>query len=226
MVTPDKVFVCVVFHHSELRPEGLQMAENFCKAWKDSNMNYQLVVLDNESTCGYNCLKSIPHHFIRIDNQVEHEGITGAWNTLCEYAYRQGAEIITGFADDVQLNNSFQDYIEAIQDTNTVYAPITDGMMMTWGFQKAKEIRPGYRYKSTTLNGFWLGFTREFYEQKAINQKLFDINDPHIGYWHGQEHMLQVWNKKHGTIGEVIGDCWIHHTKVRSWKRAREKFNN
>src|SRR6056300_1131830 len=100
-----KVFVCIVFHHSHLRPQGEQMAKEFCDSWRASDLPYKLIVVDNESTCDYSqYLVGIDHHFIRVDNQKEAKGVTGAWNTACEYSVNHGADIITGFADDVHLN--------------------------------------------------------------------------------------------------------------------------
>ena len=62
-----KVFVCTVFHHSHLRPQGKQMAKEFCDSWRDSDLPYKLIVVDNESTCDYSqYLVGIDYHFIRV----------------------------------------------------------------------------------------------------------------------------------------------------------------
>jgi len=44
-----------------------------------------------------------------------------------------------------------------------------------------------------------------------------------MDFWAGQEFMMPVWTSKYGTKVEVIGDAWLHHTKLRSWKQARKK---
>lgn len=220
----SKTFVCVVFHHSELRPQGLQMAENFCKSWKDTKLPFHLIVLDNESDVEYKCLDGIEHTYIRVDKQLESDGITGAWNRLCQLAIEMGADKIMGFADDVKVNNSLLKFNEVITDDNTLYGPLTDGLWHgVFGAQKSDKPIPNLFKKTDFLNGFWLGFTKNFWLDKNINNELFiQMKNPHIDRWAGQELMLQVWKRKYNTTGVIVGDCWIHHTKIRSWTKARK----
>lgn len=226
----SKIFVCIVFHHSDLRPEGEQMAKEFLTAWKTKKFPYSLVILDNESTCSYEqYLDGIEHHFIRIDNQLESGGITGAWNQMCQFAINQRAEVITGFNDDVKLDETFYKFIEAIVDDNTVYAPVTNGIAGgPWQFQKSNKAKPGYKHTSNVLNGFWMGFTRKFYEDKNQNGEIFIPGLKSGGItmdkWAGQEVMFYHWNSKYNTKCITIGDCWLEHTKLRSWKNAKKRY--
>ena len=222
-----KVYVCTVFHHSDLRPQGEQMAKEFCDSWRESNTPYKLVVIDNESTCSYSkYLFGIDHHFIRVDDQKQSEGITGAWNTACKYSVEQGADIITGFADDVHLNPTLEVFVDAITDDNTVYAPMTNGVGGPWApFQKSDKPVPGFRKQVKWVNGFWLGFTGKLWKDKHVDGKLFDLAaTPSMDFWAGQEFMMPIWKEKYGTKVEVIGDAWLHHTKLRSWKEARRSI--
>jgi len=221
-----KVFVCTVFHHSHLRPQGKQMEKEFCDSWRDSDLPYKLIVVDNESTCDYSqYLVGIDYHFIRVDNQKEAKGITGAWNTACEYSVNHGADIITGFADDVHLNPTLKTFVDSIEDDNTIYAPLTNGVGGPWAsFQKSDQPKPGFRKSVKWVNGFWLGFTSQFWKDKQVDRNLFDFNaTKSMDFWAGQEFMMPVWTSKYGTKVEVIGDAWLHHTKLRSWKQARKK---
>jgi hypothetical protein len=225
----SKVFVCIVLHHSDLRPEGEQMAEEFFTAWKNGNFPYSLVVLDNESTCSYEkYLDGIDHHFIRIDDQLANGAITGAWNQVCKFAIDQGAEIITGFNDDVKLDQTFPKFIEAIVDHNTVYGPVTNGIKSgPWQSQKSSSTKPGWTSTVRTLNGFWIGFTRNFYLDKAIDSELFirgQYSSMNLNDWSGQEAMFDHWKSKFSTQCKIIGDCWINHTKLRSWTKAKERY--
>lgn len=222
-----EVFVCTVFHHSDLRPLGEQMAKEFCDSWKKSDTPYKLVVVDNESTCDYSqYLNGIDYHLIRVDDQKLAEGVTGAWNTACKYSAEQGAEVITGFADDVRLNKTLEIFVESITDDNTIYAPMTNGVGGPWApFQKSSKPKPGYRKQVKWVNGFWLGFTGQFWKDKHVEGKLFDLNaSKSMDFWAGQEFMMPVWREKYGTKVEVIGDAWLHHTKLRSWKEARRRI--
>lgn len=233
IVNYDKIFVCVVFHHSDLRPRGYEMAENFCNAWKNENIPYKLVVLDNESTCEYPCLEGINHDFIRVDNQLKAGGVVGAWNTLCQHAYDSGAEIITGFADDVQLNTTLFNLIEKTINDDIIYAPLTDGLMYLnetskthyWGNQYSFSVKPKYFKQVNSINGFWMSFTRKFWETRQIKGELFPLNFPGLTKWAGQEEVINKWiqDLKH-TEAWIVGDCWIHHTKLRSWVNADRKF--
>jgi hypothetical protein len=219
-----KVYVGVVFHHSKLRPEGEQAAKKFCDSWRKLQLPYKLIVVDNESIVDLEpYLKEIDYELIRVEDQRSANGITGAWNTICRHSVEMGADIITGFADDVQLNKTFITYVDAIQDHNTIYAPLTDGVGGPWGsFQKSDSPRPGYRKKVKWVNGFWLGFTSTFWKEKNVNGDLFDLNaTPEMDAWAGQEFMMPIWREKYRTEVEVVGDCWLHHTKLRSWKQAR-----
>lgn len=229
MIEDKNIFVCIVLHHSDLRPEGYQMAVEFRDSWKKYNFPYSLVILDNQSSCEYqDVFKGIDHHFIRVDDQVKAGGITGAWNHICKYAIDMGAEIITGFNDDVKLNETFPVFIDAIKDDNTIYGPLTDGIRSgPWQEQKSQTTRPGWVGQINTLNGFWIGFTRRFYLDKVEEGKLFikgkyrfaNLND-----WSGQEAMFDHWRQKYKTVCKIIGDCWIEHTKLRAWTNAKAKY--
>lgn len=224
-----EVFVCVVFHTSNLRPEGYQAAYEFCKSWREAALPYKLLILDNQSEVEYDFLKELNYYqYFRVNDQLENGGITGAWNMLCKEAYNQGADIITGFADDVIINDSLVNLINATVDDNILYAPVTNEVPPFFNEQKSDYLRPGYIAESRNINGFWLSFTRSFWEQKQENGALFLEGKlpggDFIDKWAGQELMLRVWENKYKTKGCIIGDCWLRHNKLRSWKKARAKY--
>lgn len=229
MINNENVYVCVVFHHSEIRKQGKDVIKEFCDSWRENKFPYKLVILDNASEFDYtDYLMDIEHHMIRVDDESI-SGITGAWNTLCEYAYANGADIITGFSDDVIFDKSFTKFIDSINDNNIVYAPLTNGIVGgPWQFQKSNKAKPGYKHTSNVLNGFWMGFTRKFYEDKNQKGKLFISGLKSGGItmdkWAGQEAMFYYWNSKYNTKCITIGDCWLEHTKLRSWKEARKRY--
>jgi len=224
---PKNVFVCIVLHHSHLRPQGYDSAVKFYESWKKYNFPYTLAVIDNESTCDYPFFRDDEDIiFIREEDQLKSGAVTGAWNKLCKLAIDKGAEIITGFADDVILNETFHTLIDATVDSNIIYAPLTDNMPAgVWSFQRSSGSKPGHIHDSRWVNGFWLSFTAQFWKEKARDEILFDVRQaPSMTRWAGQEDVFLVWNKKYGTFCRVIGDCWIEHTKHRAWTRAAKEY--
>lgn len=225
-INPKDVYVCVVFHSSELRPRGLEIANQFIDSWIASDLGYNLIVLDNQSTDKFDRLQEIPHTFVRVEDQNKNGGITGAWNDIIKLAINKGGKVITGFADDVKINTSLKALVEATVDDDTVYVPLTDGMLDIWPHQKSNQIKPNYTKQVKTINGFWMSFTEEFYRKRQVEGKLFDFSRKEIGKWDKQENALNLWNESHKTFAVVVGDCWLHHTKLRSWREARDRFNN
>jgi hypothetical protein len=224
---PKNVFVCTVLHHSDLRPQGLNSAVKFYESWKKHNFPYTLAVIDNESTCDYPFFRDDEDIiFIREDDQLKSGAVTGAWNKLCKLAVDRGAEIITGFADDVILNETLHSLVDATVDNNVVYAPLTNTMLGNlWGFQKSSGPKPGHVHDSKSVNGFWLSFTAQLWKEKSRDGILFnDKEAPDITRWSAQESIFLLWNKKYNTTCRVIGDCWIEHTKHRAWTRAAKKY--
>ena len=227
MKDPKRVFVCIVLHHSdELRPQGGEAAVKFINAWRKHSMPYSLVVVDNASTYNFKCLSEVDHHFIRVDDQSK-TGITGAWNLAIKFAYDQGAEIITGFSDDVEVDDTFHAFIDAIQDDNTIYGPLSTAPTFVTE-QTSRKIRPGSTVDVKVLHGFWLGFTRGFFETKHVEWSLFDTSVQNttrkVGRWGGQEYMMEVWKRKHQTVCRVVGDCLLHHSRINAWSKAHRKY--
>jgi hypothetical protein len=222
------VALCTVFHHSDMRLNGYDVAKNFYKSWEQLNYKVNLIILDNESTCEFDFVDTKKCTFIRIDNQLESGGITGAWNRLCREAIKIDSDIIMGFNDDIILNDSLQYLAEATIDDNKLYVPVTNGMLPPWVNQISNKRIEGYRKVTNFVNGFFMSFTSNFWKHKSINNDLFIkkriTNSDKIDEWQGQELMLWVWKDLHGTMGEIVGDCWLHHEKLRSWKKARDKY--
>lgn len=225
-----ELFICTLFHHSEeLRPQGYEVAKTFYNSWLSLNFRSNLIILDNESTCDYDFVNKDICKFIRIDNQLESGAITGAWNRLTREAINLGADIIMGFNDDVELNNSIKSLAESTTDNNIIYAPLTNGLLnhKSWIKQKSDSIKPNYSETVDSVNGFWISFTSGFWSDKSIDGDLFiksKAKGCFMNDWEGQECMMNYWSEQYNTKGKIVGDCWIHHTKLRSWKNAKNKY--
>lgn len=230
MTVNRNIVLCVVFHHSEMRTRGYEMAKEFYTSWESLKVKPKLIILDNESNCDFDFIDTTECNFIRIDDQVSFGGITSAWNLLCKEAVKSGAEVIMGFNDDIILNDSIMTLAERTVDDNTVYVPITNGMHPAWPHQKSDGIKKDFVKNIDSVNGFFLSFTSNFWIQKSIDGDLFVRTKFKDGYgitdWEGQELMLRVWKPKFGTSAKIIGDCWIFHHKLRSWKNAKNRYIN
>lgn len=236
------IYICTVFHHSEeFRPRGLEAAENFCKSWKEANLPYNLLVLDNASTCKFTCLDDIDCSYIRIENQEENFGITGAWNLLSRKAFESGADVIAGFNDDILINRSLKNLIDATVDDNTVYGPLTDRLIPPFGGQKSNYVVPGYRRFTNRISGFFFSFTRKFWLDKQINKNLFLLKKDFLNFtqykdkltekdfteltalfsrvdiWREQESMFEIWSILYNTKQCIVGDTWLQHLSLRDW---------
>jgi hypothetical protein len=133
-----------------------------------------------------------------------------------------------GFNDDILLNDSLEYLANYATDSNRIYVPVSNGVFPPWVYQVSDKPKPNYKMEVNSINGFFMCFTSEFYKDKVVNDKLFINhrfdNGDFIDEWAGQELMLWLWDRLHGTKGMVIGDCWLHHDKLRSWKNARKHY--
>jgi len=82
---------------------------------------------------------------------------------------------------------------------------------------------------SQVLNGFFLGFTSNFYHAfKNKEDELFPINHENNrgdGKWGGQEGIMIEWFEN-GAVCKVIPRCWINHIKDRTYRTARYLYGD
>ena len=233
-----KVGLTITTHRSrDIRPNGSQLLYNFFKSLKESNFQYEyeVYVSDNASTISFNYPYDEHHININyIDDQTE-KGLTGAWNDSIYRAYEDGCDIIWNFNDDIELNESMNDFIKFIESWDerdkTLFGPTSDnGGSPSPNTYKQRE--GGYKELQLTENswnnlpnGFSFGFTRKFYERfRYIKTEFFPIEHPlngGDGKWGGQEGYFGICVGD-GMKAVIVKDCWLKHIKLRDWQRARD----
>ncbi len=247
-----KTIFSVTYHQSKkLRPNGANFLDRYLETLADSaNFDFGVVIVDNQSELNLSeWSKNIPQicDYIRIEDQSE-KGLTGAWNTGIKRSSEIG-DIIINTNEDLIFNSSINDFVSEIQSDNenskTIYGPLSNGVgelahphqfsncardesnLLLRSSNMLKE-RPGKGGWSEVLNGFFLGFTREFYHTFKSSDDLFPIDHKHNrgdGKWGGQEGLMLEWAES-GCMCKVIPRCWIDHAKIRSYRVARNHYGD
>ena len=116
---------------------------------------------------------------------------------------------------------------------------MTDGVIEPYnGWQKSDKPNSNKSQEiigdgwNGVVNGFFLGFTKAFYENFCYSDgdlfAEFDKFDKNYiqkyaggcGKWGGQEGEMLRFKENGGKVF-VIGECWIHHLKKRDWHKAK-----
>ena len=253
-----KICLVITNHSSQrIRPHGRELLNNAYNSFiKNCKYDYEIVLVDNQSdeilSEDSDILKNKKIHYIYIKNQWK-RGITGAWNEGIKKASTLDCDIILNSNDDLVFNESINDFIEKINynisKDVSIFGPLTDGVLgayakvqysQTVDANKSKEIflssgdeTRNIVEKYGLINGFFLGFTKKFYEKfRYSNGDLFaelnkfeksyiDKYAAGCGKWCGQEIEILRFRENGGKVF-LIGECWIHHLKKRDWLKLRE----
>lgn len=247
-----KTIFSVTYHQSKkLRPNGANFLARYLETLSNSaNFDFGVVIVDNQSELNLSdWSKNIPYicDYIRIEDQSE-KGLTGAWNAGIKRSSEIG-DLIINTNEDLIFNESINSFVSEIlsddDNSKTVYGPISNGVgelahphqfskrernenMISLQTIGKHEERAGKGGWSEVLNGFFLGFTKEFYHKFNKDGDLFPIdhkNNRGDGKWGGQEGIMLEWGEK-GSICKIIPRCWIDHAKIRSYRVARKFFGD
>ena len=240
-----KTIFSVTYHQSkELRPNGANFLSRYLETLENSaNFDMGVIIVDNQSEINLlEWSKNIPFvcDYIRVKDQSV-SGLTGAWNRGIKRASEIG-DIIINTNEDLVFDHSINDFVKAINDDSeslsTIYGPVTNGVgHLAHPHQfsnhsrdedplllKSEPMVPGHSGAwMEILNGFFLGFTSEFYNRFKTKNDLFPLdhkNNRGDGKWGGQEGLMLEWAEK-GCKCKVVPRCWINHAKIRSYRKAR-----
>lgn len=219
-----KVGFVVTAHHSRLRPNGVDLINNYIRSLKDNiNYEYLIVVVDNGSDDKITLYDYDNVEQIYINDQSK-LGITGAWNIGILEAIKT-CDIIFNTNDDLTFNDTINDFINFIthHEFNNVgiYGPVCNPEGVSTPHQRRKS--KGDRIIETTndyaLNGFFLGFTKEMFNNFQKEGAIFSKEDK----WKisAQENEIQERLWKEGCRSFIVERCYINHIKIRGWQKLK-----
>jgi hypothetical protein len=247
-----KIIFSVTYHQSKkLRPNGAKFLSRYLETLsRSADFDMGVIIVDNQSEINLSkWSQNIPfvRNYIRIEDQSI-RGLTGAWNEgiLCA---SQIGDIIINTNEDLIFDKSINSFVSEIASDperyKTIYGPLSNGVgNLAHPYQFSNSLRnedkillestgkhrerAGKGGWSEVLNGFFLGFTKEFYHTFKTGSALFPIihkNNRDDGKWGGQEGLMLEWAER-GALCKVIPRCWIDHAKVRSYRNARNFYGD
>jgi GT2 family glycosyltransferase len=221
-----KVGLAVTVHKSSINPTGhtdLLLCINTFKRYIDHE--YSIFIIDNSSD--ENLQEDFRHtaeNYTYIDDQLKAGGLTGAWNFAVKQCYDDGCDIILNSNEDVEFRPTINSFINKIfehKDNDVgLYGPITSRSGLSTSHQARSiddendNIIEMYNY---ALNGFFLGFTRDFYTKFNQDGNIFSTQKRDM--WGGQEVELHSRNTPMGMRSFIVENSFIHHKKHRSWSK-------
>jgi len=247
-----KIIFSVTYHQSKkLRPNGAEFLSSYLETLsRSADFDMGIVIVDNQSEINLSSwARQLPSicDYIRIEDQSE-KGLTGAWNAGIKRAAQLG-DIIINTNEDLVFNESINAFVNEIASDDdkcrTIYGPLSNGVgELAHPHQFSNSLRDENRLLlegrctdderagkggfSEILNGFFLGFTKEFYYTFKTGDDLFPQvhkNNRGDGKWGGQEGLMLEWGEN-GCLCKIIPRCWIDHTKVRSYRKARNFYGD
>ena len=220
------VGIVVTTHYSdEYRPNGDELIKNYCKSAVCLTYPFKLYVFDNASTKPLSGIED--YEYVQL-NYVEDQtirGLSGTWNDGVIQAINDGCDIIILSNDDIELNETVNRFIDHIYNhefnEKSIYGPVSKGILGGVQYQTTpvNSIIELTNNNNNMVNGFFMGFTKEFYHNfKMENGNLIDEdNYP----WGGNEEEFQKRIWLDGGRSFVIGNCWIEHKKIRGWMKLQ-----
>lgn len=189
------------------------------KSIQDHVSNEKFVcVFDNQSShketykvADY-CKNRDDFSYIRVDDQNENGGLTGAWNQGVDLCIQNDCDRIFVINDDVLINDTWSFFSEAVVDDGVIYGPVTNNPGHAWVDKKRRWIFGRWLYKSGKkqlasknksrnedleqvgfVNGFCFGCTTQtFIENRYDKAHYFDPRFPFGG--NETEFQLRLFN--------------------------------
>ena len=106
---------------------------------------------------------------------------------------------------------------------DSIYGPLTNGVLSSLQ-QSDRPIATVDRFpmvEGKCLSGFFFGLTKKHYNKFCFKKdEYFNKDNKHNGgdgKWGGQEGQW-IQDASKGLIATLVGDCFIHHDKIRDWR--------
>ena len=221
----DKVGIIITFHN-RIKEAILPCLTSVLKHTPDPRY---VLVYNNQSSdpdlplveqmCGASGIE-----LIHIHDQVSHGGLTGTWNKGIDRCQDQGCKKIILLNHDAVVDESWPDFILAIQDDHCIYGPITNEAAFgcDYGSEKqnnSKEYTLAHRGVVTReheLSGFCLGFTIG-----ALASNKFDKEhyfDPRLFFCYNELEWQERWRGK-GRRTILVHGAFVFHHQFSDWKK-------
>lgn len=233
-----KVGINITVHNSDINVRGYEDLKVCVNGFrKYVNDDYFICIIDNQSTgTPPEFIKDKNIQYVYINDQDQNGGLTGAWNLGVKMCYQNGCDVILNSNEDVEFSQSISNFIGFIyrfnDKTNGIFGPIANASGLSTPHQARQRNQEAAAIIETTnaysshggqgyaLNGFFLGFAKEFYEKFNVNGDIFSTKTKDM--WGGQEVELFDRNTPLGMRSFILENCYIQHNKNLSWKRKRE----
>ena len=224
-------------YNEENRPYGRALLRHCIETLRENcTTPCEIFVVDNESDDQLDP-SELGIHYKYIDDQSV-GGLTYAWNTGIKMAYDFGCDIIFNVNDDITFDESINSLVEVLESheekVHAVYGPVTnqDGTSTPHQWREsaggdildATHMEFKGEHQGYAINGFFYAFTKECWEKYQVDGNFFstDIREA----WGGQEEEFHCRNWPKGLKSYIVETCYVEHTKLMDWKKAREKYNH
>ena len=223
----------IINHYSKYRKYGREILNDLLNDISKFVKNkYKIIIVDNGSDTKLK-LNDENITLIHIEDQSI-SGLTGAWNIGVNKAIEEQCDLIYNINDDLRLNDSINYMYDHIINDNknkfSVYSCYADDAC-------PQQVRNGpidevvdtcnikfKTYPAYPLNGFFWAFTKECWNKYQVDGNFYGTRKDI--YWGGQEEEFLARNYNKGLKMYIIGKCYLHHKKKRSWKDTRERYNH
>lgn len=223
---------CTTHNSPDINPRGHEALATCLESFFDSiQYDFSVFIIDNSSerTFSHKLLDDHRVHYIYIEDQLKNGGLTGAWNVGVKKCYDDGCGVILNSNDDVVFNPSINNFISTISSNTEIsdlgfFGPICNPGGSSTHHQIRTTNKTSEKIIETTyaLNGFFNGFSKHFFEKFNVNGNLYSTKREDM--WGGQEVELFQRNTPSGMRSFILENCYLYHTKYRSWLNARNKW--
>ncbi|MGA2418338.1 MAG: glycosyltransferase [Candidatus Staskawiczbacteria bacterium] len=187
-----------------------------------------ILVYDNESNDPdrFFLLKKFNNNpdicFIRVDNQLENDGLTGTWNQGIKKCFENGCDKVVLLNHDTIVDESWPIFLKSIKEGDCAYGPVSDNI---GGFTRDQKRSKDYSLKNSEtlketifLSGFCLGFDKNALESNKYNEN--DYFNPAYPFGYNEKEWENRFRKREGKLILVEG-CFVHHKNDNAWTNIK-----
>ena len=213
--------------------QAIESFLNFLPNTNKESLYFVLFVNESQDPMTLSLQKRFPTiHVVYIENQMEHGGLTGAWNKGIDLCFANGCESIIISNDDIFILPNIEHLLEELdnvtEDKLLYLGPVTNNPGIDNRCQyslepKAEDPRFTFHEKHQrkwNLNGFFMAFPKHvLIKNKFDSEHYFDPSFPFGNNETEWYHRLQLL----GGDAVVVPRTFVYHYKLKSWRDTKEK---